>query len=95
LDSNQATRFEHSKASFGLQNDGIASSLTPLFGLPNVHLDHPALLARALEWHSQGLDFADAFHVAFSQRCKIFYSFDKKMINEAKNIAGCKVTKPY
>ncbi len=69
----------------------INSALTKLFGLPNVHLTHPALLVQALAWHSQGLDFADAFHLAFSQHCKTFYSFDKKMIKAAKYIDGCKV----
>ncbi|MEQ1740335.1 MAG: type II toxin-antitoxin system VapC family toxin [Methyloglobulus sp.] len=52
----------------------INTAITKLFGLPNVHLNHPALLAQTLAWHSQGLDFADAFHLAFSQHCKIFGS---------------------
>ncbi len=69
----------------------INSALTKLFGLPNVHLTHPALLVQTLALHSQGLDFADAFHLAFSQHCKSFYSFDKKMIKAAKHIDGCKV----
>ncbi|MEQ1485137.1 type II toxin-antitoxin system VapC family toxin [Methyloglobulus sp.] len=72
----------------------INTALTKLFGLPNVHLTHPALLAQTLAWHSQGLDFADAFHLAFSQHCNAFYSFDKKMIKAAKNIDSCKVVLP-
>lgn len=72
----------------------INTAMTKLLGLPNVHLTHPALLAQTLAWHSQGLDFADAFHLAFSQHCKAFYSFDKKMIQAAKHIDGCKVVLP-
>ena len=69
----------------------INTAITKLFGLPNVHLNHPALLAQTLAWHSQGLDFTDAFHLAFSQHCKTFYSFDKKMFKAAKHIDSCKV----
>lgn len=79
---------------YQFDNGQINTALTLLFGLPNVHLTHPALLAQTLAWHSQGLDFADAFHLAFSQHCKAFYSFDKKMIKAAKAIDGCKVILP-
>jgi len=69
----------------------INTALTKLFGLPNVHLTHPALLAQTLAWHSQGMD---ALHLVFSQHCKTFYSFDKKMVKAAKSIDGCKVVLP-
>lgn len=72
----------------------IANALTKLLGLPNVHLNHPPLLAQALAWHMQGLDFADAFHLANSQQCKTFFTFDKKMINAAKDIETCEVLSP-
>jgi predicted nucleic-acid-binding protein len=72
----------------------INTALTKLFGLQNVHVNHPALLAQALKWHLQGMDFADAFHLAFSQHCKAFYSFDKKMVKAAKAIDACDVILP-
>ena len=72
----------------------IADALTKLFGLPNVHISHPSLLAQAIVWHLQGLDFADVFHLANSQQCKTFFTFDNKMINAAKNIDSCEVLAP-
>ena len=72
----------------------IASALTKLFGLPNVHINHPSLVAQAITWYTQGLDFADAFHLANSQQCKTFFTFDKKMINAAKSIDSCEVLAP-
>jgi predicted nucleic-acid-binding protein len=72
----------------------IADALTRLFGLPNVHISHPSLLAQTIAWHLQGLDFGDAFHLANSQQCKTFFTFDKKMINAAKNIDACEVLAP-
>ena len=72
----------------------IADALTKLFGLPNVQINHPSLVAQAIAWHLQGLDFADAFHLANSQQCKTFFTFDKKMINAAKSIDTCEVLAP-
>ncbi len=72
----------------------IADALTKLFGLPNIYINHPSLLAQTIAWHLQGLDFADAFHLANSQQCKTFFTFDKKMINAAKNIDTCEVLAP-
>jgi predicted nucleic-acid-binding protein len=72
----------------------IAGALTKLFGLSNVHINHPSLLAQAIAWHLEGLDFSDAFHLANSQQCKTFFTFDKKMINVAKNIDACEVLAP-
>lgn len=79
---------------YNFDTQQIADALTKLFGLPNVHINHPSLLAQTLAWHLQGLDFADAFHLATSQQCKIFFTFDKKMINAAKNVDSCEVLSP-
>jgi len=43
--------------------DAICRALTKLFGLPNVHLTNPILISQALQWHEQGLDFADAMKI--------------------------------
>jgi predicted nucleic-acid-binding protein len=72
----------------------IADALAHLFGLPNVHVNQPSLLAQAIAWHRQGLDFADAFHLASSQQCKTFFTFDKKMVKAAKGMATCDVLSP-
>jgi len=72
----------------------IAGAFTKLFGLPNVHINHPSVVAQAITWHTQGLDFADAFHLANSQQCKTFFTFDKKMIKSAKSIDSCEVLAP-
>lgn len=79
---------------YDFKADQIANALSKLLGLPNVHVNHPSLIAQAITWHTQGLDFADAFHLANSQQCKKFYTFDKKMINGAKGIDSCTVLTP-
>lgn len=45
----------------------ICSVFKKLFGLKNVKLGNPLLVAQAIDWCEAGLEFADAFHLAFSQ----------------------------
>jgi predicted nucleic-acid-binding protein len=42
----------------------ICLALRQLFGLPNIYLTNANLIAQILQWHENGLDFADAFHLA-------------------------------
>lgn len=79
---------------YDFKSDQIADALTKLLGLPNVFVNHPTIAAQAVTWHTQGLDFSDAFHLANSQQCKAFYTFDKKMINRANSIESCVVLNP-
>ena len=79
---------------YNFQPPQIADALTGLFGLPNVHINHPSLVALAINWHTQGLDFADAFHLANSRQCKTFFTFDKKMIKTAQHLDSCAVLAP-
>ena len=41
----------------------ICQALQNLLGLPNVQVTDARLLAQVLQWHGQGLDFADALHL--------------------------------
>lgn len=49
-----------------------------LLGLPHVTIEHWERIDTAVEWHLQGLDFADALHLAASQNCESFFSFDDR-----------------
>lgn len=52
------------------------------------------LIHQALLWHENGLDFADALHLAQSQDCEQFYTFDEKLIKNARELTNCEVKKP-
>lgn len=65
------------------------------FGLPNVYLANSNLVHRAIEWHENGLDFADAFHLAQSQQHDCLYSFDEKFIKKANGLTSCEVKNPF
>jgi predicted nucleic acid-binding protein len=65
-----------------------------LFGLKNVHLDHPQRVAEAISWHETELDFADAFHLAQNQQYSAFKTFDERLIKRAPLQSRCPVEKP-
>jgi predicted nucleic acid-binding protein len=72
----------------------IAPVLRRLFGLPNVLLEHPLRLARALSWHEAGLDFADALHLAATGDDAVFYTFDRDLVKRVTALDGPVVKEP-
>ena len=72
----------------------INNALLNLFGLKNVHLSNPTLIAQAVEWHKQGIDFSDALHLTQCQTCEKLYTFDKSFSSKAKNLSDCLVVAP-
>ncbi|WP_420209371.1 hypothetical protein [Candidatus Electronema sp. JC] len=69
----------------------IAEAFQFLFGLPNVTLQEQAVVADAIAWHQQGMDFADALHLAGSRHCDSLATFDRKFIKAAKKITSFQV----
>ena len=55
-----------------------------LCGLENVTLEDRELVLSALTAYGQGLDFADALHLARSNHCRALVSFDQRLQKRAK-----------
>jgi len=72
----------------------INAALVNLLGLPNARVTMPEMVAKALEWHRQGLDFADALHLAASQEQERFLTFDAKLVRKAGKLSNCRVEQP-
>ena len=72
----------------------IAGAFQSLFGLSNVQLEEPLIIAEAIEWHKEDLDFADALHLAKSQTSRSFATFDKKLIKKALIFISIPVSEP-
>ena len=81
-----------SRYKFGTSD--LCGAFTRLFGLPNVHVVDADLLAQVLQWHENGLDFADAFHLAQSQNCSAMYTFDDRFLRRAEGLTRCRVMQP-
>lgn len=69
----------------------INDAFRKLFGLPNVRLRDATEAALAIEWHENGIDFADALHLAQSQHCQQMLTFDHRFVNRSKKITACPV----
>lgn len=55
-----------------------------LLSLPNFKPSHLAELQLALEWYGQGMDFADALHLALRGASAQLLTFDKALIKLGK-----------
>lgn len=74
--------------SYNLDTGTIAGALRRLFGLANVHLRDAAAVALALQWYADGLDFADAFHLAQTVHCRRMLTFDRRFVSRSGEISG-------
>lgn len=79
---------------YGFSPTAIHEAFLKLCGLPNVALSNPNRLRVAIRWYSEGMDFADALHLAASQDCRVFYTFDQKLVRKAQGRCQCNVMEP-
>jgi predicted nucleic-acid-binding protein len=66
----------------------IGKAFTTLLGIPKVDVEDRAAVLDALAWHQQGMDFADALHLAASGGATAFVSFDKALEKTAKRLGA-------
>lgn len=73
---------------YRFERSAIAAGLMRLLGLPGVEIEDRPTVARALGWCGQGLDFADALHLASSGRAEAFATFDRALRRKARAVGG-------
>lgn len=64
----------------------IVGGLRKLLGLPGVEVEDAAAVRRALAWCEEGLDIADALHLASSGDANRFATFDRTLRRRAGRI---------
>ncbi len=79
---------------YGFSAAQCAKALTDFAGLPHTTLEDTAAAAKALGWMRQGVDFADALHLAKAEGCDAFVSFDQDLAKAANALGGIKVQVP-
>jgi predicted nucleic acid-binding protein len=57
-------------------------------------LEDAALAAKALDWMGNGMDFADALHLAKAEGCTALVSFDRRFAKAANLLSEVKVRVP-
>ncbi len=61
----------------------VANALGRLIALPNVQCEDEPAIRKALDLRRDGMDFADALHLASSRMASRFATFDQRMIKAA------------
>jgi len=74
------------RAVYGLKPDAILRGLLQVLGLPNTVSEQAMEVAFALNAYQQGMDFADAIHLASSQTTERFYTFDRNFVKLGKQV---------
>jgi predicted nucleic-acid-binding protein len=82
------------RSGFGLRPTEIREALELLAGLAGVTVEEPARLAQALDWMADGMDFADALHLAKARDCTAFLTFDRRLIAAAAGRSPVRAEEP-
>ena len=65
---------------YGISRDAILEALGDFIRMPKVTLEEPVRAMKALAFFNQGLDFADAVHLAGADRFDGFVTFDRALV---------------
>jgi predicted nucleic-acid-binding protein len=72
----------------------ISRAFQSLLGLANVEPEDPQAVTQALAWYEDGLDFADALHLASSGKTDRFATFYRDFVKKASKLDSIEVFKP-
>jgi predicted nucleic-acid-binding protein len=75
------------RAAYGVKPAAIHRSLLHILGLPMVIAESESQVAAALDFYSEGFDFADALHLASSDTTQTLYTFDERFVRKGKHAA--------
>lgn len=70
---------------YGFSPRQVVNALEAFCGTPNVNVGEAAAVERAFRLTEQGLDFADALHLALAGGCEAFVTFDKRLAKSARS----------
>jgi len=71
---------------YGLEREVIHTALEKLLGLTHLTVEESDTVHQALSWYAEGLDFADALHIASSRRADAFATFDRQLRRRARQL---------
>ena len=79
---------------YGVERERVTAALRDLIALENLHVEGEQVARLALDWTDQGVDFADALHLASSLEVGRFATFDVKLTRRAKRLSELDVIVP-
>lgn len=79
---------------YGFPQGDISRVLRALGSIEHLTLEDRGAVMAALDAFDQGLDFADALHLARSSRASAFATFDQRLAKRLKRSTGLAMTLP-
>jgi predicted nucleic-acid-binding protein len=74
------------RSTYGFKPAQIVQAFSRIAGLSRVTLQDSIAIATALDWVTQGADFADAIHFLTSRGCDGFVTFDMQFARLMKQV---------
>lgn len=82
LESEWVLRF-----TYRFRREAICAGFEKLLGYQNLQVEDQDAVLRSLFWYSQGMDFADALHLASCANAERFLTFDRSLAQAARSLA--------
>jgi predicted nucleic-acid-binding protein len=76
---------------YGFSRSAVIAALEAFCGASGVAVGEAATVERAFRLARQGLDFADALHLAQGSECEAFVTFDKRLARRAARLGEGRV----
>ena len=80
--------------SYAYPPERVAQVFRELLGLPTVSPEDDLTIVQALDWFEQGIDFADALHLASPGFTMPFATFDHELIRKSRRLTTPEVIPP-
>ena len=74
------------RALYRLPTFDVLRQMRAFARLPNVNVELEERVMQALSWAEDGLDFADALHLAGARSCESFATFDRDFRKQAQRL---------
>ncbi len=71
---------------YELSRDVVHEALRRVLGLTNLDVEDRSTVLTALGWYGEGVDFADALHLASSRDVERFATFDRSLARTAERL---------
>lgn len=75
---------------YGIKRQRLLEVLRHLAALETAQIEDASCVETAIHDYGQGLEFEDALHLASSQSCERFYTFDRKSLARRAKRLGLK-----
>ncbi len=78
---------------YAIKKADIIAGFQKLLGLSNIFPENSETVTQAISWYEQGLDFADALHLASSKGSDKFATFDAAFARKAQKVSSLHIIK--